>query len=519
MDYNLPLFRSSSIPQDQPRQPVRCQDNDTLCEPCGKQKRHTLAEIFCVDCKEHLCKRCADSHSSMRLGRKHRIFNKTQVKDKVLDIISSLDKGVSDLISRINININDSEKCYWACHNEIEQYTEGVIDQIRRFRNTLIQDLERQFIRDKNDLTEVRNSCEQMKESVSNVKQELSQTDYLNMYTRRLTEALSCKKNLGTLQMKSQAYLYNFRKGSIYLDCLSTKNNLGTIFSHCEDRHEPAPIAASNLEPLSHEDVQHTNEVKKCWITGMAFKAPETLLLVDCQNESVKSYDCTTKKVIFYLRLDSSPWGITVIDPAIAAITLPQQQQIQLISTNPDLVKLRVIPVKDYCYGIAYCDAKLFISCEDSKPGTGTHGKVVIYDHFGNQINTYAHSFGNPKYIRVAWERNQHVIYIRDTFDKQITRIQQNGFIRQYGKFKNCDTVSDIAVTKDGELFLCNATSNNILICGQPSHRSPSFTELLTVHDGLRNPQTVCYIENLNLLYVSCKDNCLLHVYKVQSQT
>ena len=95
-----------------------------------------------------------------------------------------------------------------------------------------------------------------------------------------------------------------------------------------------------------------TQETGACDIRGMDFLHPNILLLTDLNNQCVKRVDIDTGAFTGYLSLPAFPWDITSLGLNQAAVTLSGIQIIQVISTKPDLSRLRTITVDDDRRGI-----------------------------------------------------------------------------------------------------------------------------------------------------------------------
>lgn len=79
--------------------------------------------------------------------------------------------------------------------------------------------------------------------------------------------------------------------------------------------------------------VHSTQDSNKLWITGITFLSPNLLLIADFNNSCIKQIDSNTGTITGYLSMSSAPWDIATLGSGQAAVSLPNESQLRIIST------------------------------------------------------------------------------------------------------------------------------------------------------------------------------------------
>lgn len=179
-----------------------------------------------------------------------------------------------------------------------------------------------------------------------------------------LKDVLYTLKNSKT---KTRAFSYVFTESELCRNLLSS-TGLGYVEACSTEKQSRTRVRTSLFKHLSLPqavDVKTPQDKNDCWITGIALQPPGILLLVDCSNHCIKSADRSTYNILYYLPLMSGPWDITTLGFNEAAVTLPDQQIIQIISTIGGLFPVRNFKVNGQCRGIDSARNTIFVSYVD----------------------------------------------------------------------------------------------------------------------------------------------------------
>lgn len=300
---------------------------------------------------------------------------------------------------------------------------------------------------------------------------------------RQLLRSFSCEGNVG-VSKRTQTAL---------------PNQSSQIVSSLEDQTETDTDSAETIKiskkPLFKIFVKTTNKEKQPWITGMTVLSPDTLLLADFENNSVKRYDLEKRSFKPEIKMENSPWDITALSHERAAVTLPDDRSIRIIfPENPSVVSKKV-KTTNKCYGVSFVAEKLVVSyiCPSMVEIMDFHGnvlKTVERDEENNPL------FKTPEYVTVSME----VIYVSDFENVTIAKLNLEGKVLHTIKDRRLRCPRGIAVA-----------GNNLLVCN--SDKGFPTLELITenrrVITLLSNknvtniPQTVCYCSSRHLLCVS----------------
>lgn len=300
---------------------------------------------------------------------------------------------------------------------------------------------------------------------------------------------------------------YAFTKGSVYCSLLSEDSTLGTVEKVPSVLHQPVNLCWAEKRKLKDINVSHPGDGKKSWVTGMICISYGVLLLTDSNNCKIKKISGSSGHILSFLRVTSEPWDITSIEPGLAAVTMPHEQQIIIISTKDNLCECGRFRVKGQCLGISATPEKLFVSIDPNE--------IQILDHFGNflfRLDLPKGTFQYPKYICVMPKYDKDEIYISDGVQCNVTKISTNGRHTTCSTIFPSDTKSPAGITlmEDESLLLCWQGGNKVLVI--PSNNEK---KIVLLHDGIVRPQCVCYDPEQRIVYVSFEDENILKAYQL----
>jgi hypothetical protein len=99
-----------------------------------------------------------------------------------------------------------------------------------------------------------------------------------------------------------------------------------------------------------------------CNSFGVAYTDSGQILLADNSNYALKLFS-ETGQPLHRLQLSSNVYGVVVVNTTTAAVTLPQEQRVQLVSLGSTLATAGDIKIAGACYGITCVGTTLVVGC------------------------------------------------------------------------------------------------------------------------------------------------------------
>ncbi|KAH3877374.1 hypothetical protein DPMN_001237 [Dreissena polymorpha] len=260
-----------------------------------------------------------------------------------------------------------------------------------------------------------------------------------------------CKKHLCAGCHKYHLQL--FRKHPIY--CIETSRNRKRTYDDIK-LAAVGPEYMFTIDEIDELGIRLPNEKVDCCVTGICQLADGTYIIVDQGNGKIKHIDGNNKfKIVATCSLPSWPHSVCSIDGDTIAVTVWRSERHEL-----HFIRVAV--------------------------GKMIHKNVVKLDHICKSI---AHSK----------EANMLLIATRNTIN---TYTSSGEFVRElYRNTKGMDTVSDITISRDGNLiFLTDQLHKKIIQLDHEGNTVNAFT-----YPDLGDPYGVCLSHTSNHAFV-CGD-------------
>ena len=236
-------------------------------------------------------------------------------------------------------------------------------------------------------------------------------------------------------------------------------------------------------------------------ITGSTVMANGDVVLCDVGNCTIKLVN-SAGVLTGNMELSSFPRDVSVLDPTSVIVTLPRNEQLQVVQIYPQLNPGRVIQQDKWCHGVAVGNGELYVTCCNS---LGAEWEIRVLDLDGkvkrrlgvNQDGSFM--FEYPDFITV--NSSGEKIFVSDRNTDIVTCMSVDGRV--------------IYTYKDGRMrrpyaLLCDS-EDNILVCGQGSNNVQVLTAdgkrhctLLSARDRLEQPYSIAYRDSDNTLLVGC---------------
>lgn len=200
--------------------------------------------------------------------------------------------------------------------------------------------------------------------------------------------------------------------------------------------------------------------------------------------------------------MKGEPFDITILPGGQAAVTLPWEKQLQVISVSANTLftgRSIFIAVSGHCFGICSSAQILVV--------TYTHpGKVEVMDHTGTALHTVSADmngeslFKEPCNACIATEESKDVIYVSDWKTNKITKLTLDGEIRSTHTRRHWKTILGLTCVGEGQLLLCNNEGDTVELMNQGGDDVIPF---ILLSQGIEKPEAICYYQADAVLFIS----------------
>ncbi|XP_052815626.1 uncharacterized protein LOC128242499 [Mya arenaria] len=396
------------------------------------------------------------------------------------------------------------------------------MDKLRKFRaeiNTyldrrekeLLDNIEKVKTEDENALTALKTDCELMKTGLEAMRTELTSGDVsvnqLYVTARRGRKELRGMYNsMKKMVDRVNARKYQFTKDADTERLLGSIMGIGTLDVAGEFRKNiPVPdLSTVTWKNGADINVRTPQDQRTCFISGLTLLSPGIFLLTDRDNSCAKLVDATTRTVTSRLKLPGGPWDACVLPDDQAAVTLPNNFMIQLMSTKEgQLSRGKEIKVSYECHGIAYYNNRLYVSYP-------YYPRIEVMTLDGLIISTFQtvderQAFQGPFYLTVS-ASTPPTLYVSDQTVHQLSL--DGKALREYSDKKLEYPVSVVAVGP-GQLLVCGKSSHNVMLL---TERDGKMVGILGHNDGLVSPFSVSFCPHTRTVVVGMNGNDSLKV-------
>lgn len=233
-----------------------------------------------------------------------------------------------------------------------------------------------------------------------------------------------------------------------------------------------------------------------CWIFGSCAVEKGPILLADFNNKCLKSLLPLDESVTDHFPLPDSPWSVTLINQNEAAVTIPDQKQVQIIALDKTLTSTRTLQLNFTCRGIAHYNNELYLS------DTNTIYVYTLIGRFLRKISprakTRAKFFSNIGSLGVS-ERGQ-MVFVADWDRGLVAAGSEDGRKLWHYTGDGLESVSGVCVDGRGGLFACGCNSHMIL---RFSENGEKIGKIVTRADGISWPRSICFAPSTSILVVT----------------
>ncbi|XP_052817616.1 uncharacterized protein LOC128243733 [Mya arenaria] len=428
-------------------------------------------------------------------------------------------KRAEDLLSGLISNVKE-------LFGDVKNQSTVEVDKLRRFRaeiktyldrreKELLDNIAKVKTEDENALTALKTDCELMKTGLEAMRTEVTSGDV--SVNQRYVAAKRVWKRLGGIYNnmekmadRMKARKYQFTKDADTERLMGSKMGLGTLDVAGEFRKNiPVPdLSTVTWKNEADINVRTPQDQGTCVITGLTLLSPGLFLLTDHDNSCAKLVDATTRAVTSRLELPGMPCDVCALPDDQAAVILPYNSMIQLMSTKEwQLSRGKEIKVSSGCYGIAYYNNRLYVSYLSNPRIEAMTLDGLIISTFqtvdGRQL------FQRPLYLTVS-ASTPPTLYVSDSTAHAALQLSLDGkALREYSD-KKLEYPKSVMAVGPGQLLVCGSGSRNVMLL---TERDGKMAEILGHKDGLAYPFSVSFCPHTRTIVVGIDANDSLKVF------
>ncbi|XP_060592003.1 uncharacterized protein LOC132746769 [Ruditapes philippinarum] len=375
-----------------------CKEHDIVaCSVCV-----TLNHRLCtVDYIPKLSKHILDSEE----------LNEIMAEMKALeDNYKSQIKGVKDEMKAISENHDGVIK-------EIHQFRKEINRRLDEMEKYVVKEADNILLKQQAKLNDLSTGVHEIIDKLTEKRKHIDNLIQRKCLDKLFVEMKETKKQVEEMRIKQKQYsridvfqTVSFVKNSDIVDMLDRHKQLGELITKKASMGENVPVMKPtstpsedktlNLEVVEDIDLNSSSENTECNITGIEIIKLDKIVVCDySDNKNVKYFDTVQKKVVSEIKLDNSPFDVAAITDDKFAVTVPSERSIHFMSLrNQRIVSDRKVNINERCYGIAYSQEKLVVSCNYNP------GKVLVLDLQGKILQSFSGDnslFCFPQYVTV----------------------------------------------------------------------------------------------------------------------
>lgn len=257
-------------------------------------------------------------------------------------------------------------------------------------------------------------------------------------------------------------------------------------------------------------NVRLADDKDVCENSGAEFLPDGRIVIVDMKNCKLKVFDAKFRNGVS-LQFRSGPRGIAVINPQEVAVSLPDENMIAFVSVAKKLKLARSILTNTPCYGIRHYSSELVVLCDDGFSTTevqvlGLQGEIKTTISMNKSGKS---ALKNPWYL--ALNPDGQRFYITDR--GRLVCLDITGSVMFEFKDTNLENARGVTIDRQGLLYVCGTTSNNIFEVTADGTSGKVFIS----ETDITAPQAVCYNDEKRLLLVTSVGSDIVTVFKIQT--
>ena len=418
--------------------------------------------------------------------------------------------------------------------NVLEQHYESCKDNIRKFRSKLnlfldeckrisLEELQQVTDKQTDQLEDSNNAVASMRQMLAKEEQLIKEVNESQDKCRAFIASTQLRKSLQEydavledVKNKLDIPVISFEQNKVLDDLRKSVQYLGKIrMKYNTKDSKTLPILKDAI--VKHrfvEDIGILNKKKEPAITGLGFLKGGELLIADHASEKLALLDAVLQ-IKETLTLEGRPYDLALISNTNAVVTLPYEQTLLFVQTEPKLQIILKKALTNRCWGVAFCKGNIYVSCNFSGENpeilelvaeTGMHKRSITCKLMGKNV-----SF---KYIfNIATNQDGTRLYVSDYWSHQVLCMASDGQLIYAYSDPDMKYPRGILVDAADNALICSEASSNIHIVKSDGtkHRI-----LLKSEHGIQTPFAIDYRINDGMLAIGCwqKGNLLAFLLK-----
>ncbi|KAL4216438.1 hypothetical protein ACF0H5_024163 [Mactra antiquata] len=463
-------------------------------------------EVCCCTCIATLHKSCPEKSVMSipdMINALFKLRDCKQIQSRVRDMMISMEtlgKSKDDKLEALkdvkNKEIEKALKFQKALESIIRNAGEATRNEIE----SKYKELEKEILQEKQDAdgnkASLKESDDKLKKSEGNRAQRFVCTKIAEQKMNEADRQIS-KQKVRSNDDRQLAFTPN----QSLLNYLNGLQHIGMIGVNTKKKTDLYKIKGSK-----DINMKVKGDSETCHSLGCCLTFDNQLVVTDYSNNKLKLIDTNTMKVTNYCRLDSQPVCVCCINDHEVVVSC-KDNKIQFVSYGNKMTPTRQIKTSHYCYGITTKDDKLYVIDDDSS--------LYIYDMSGNLLNTVSQDNDGNKLFsnnrRITFSENGDKMYVCSWSQDVVC-------FDDVGNYQSTFTDNDLSLTNG----ICVDGRGNIFVVGFGSHNVVQFNEdgekigvVIKQQDGLECPQSVCFHQELNRLFVTLNGSDVLKMFEL----
>ena len=247
---------------------------------------------------------------------------------------------------------------------------------------------------------------------------------------------------------------------------------------------------------------------------GTSFLHDGAIIITDFKNKKLKHIDSTFTSMSS-LDLPGRPFAVCQINQNTSAVSLPNEQLIQIVSLEKQMEIVSSFDTEAKCRGICHYDGELY-----SSSGGGfneSQGHIRVFSTEGDLLRVIDPEVRGDRFlsspVNLAISPDGKHLYVADR-DKGIIILNRDGDVVNTFCKDPLKTPQDITLDDAGGLIACDHVSNNIVYMGPFGKK---FGIILKEGEDVKNPLSVSFDIYTQRLAVTSRNSTYIKVFSLTS--
>ena len=246
---------------------------------------------------------------------------------------------------------------------------------------------------------------------------------------------------------------------------------------------------------------------------GSAFLKNGSLLLTDFKNKKLKRIEPTFDS-LSALDVPGHPFAVCPINKITGAISLPNEQRIQLVSLENPMKLCSSFETEAKCRGLCHYDGELYASSGGGFSESPAHIRVFSLE--GELLQLIDPESRGERYlsspVNLAISVDGETIYIADR-NKGIIILNREGSVLDTVCKNSLKTPQDITLGDSGGLIACDHASSSVIYINKDGNK---FGVVLKEDENVKNPLSVSYDICTKRLVVTCRNSNKFKIFSLR---